>query len=421
MHRGVRRLAWFAILVGALSACRAEPGAATDRSGEAAPPKAASSRPAAPSPTALSTTAPTRTPAPTATPTPAHPVYDGPPVSRSEVGLQVHLHDEDVSLIFDHLRALQVGWVKVQVSWKLYEPEPDHYDARRIQELDDFISRAAAGGIEVLLSVAKAPEWSRPTTDMDGPPAEYADYADFMHYLATRYRGQVAAYELWNEPNLRREWNGAPLSAADFVALVRAGAQAVKAADPLALIVSGAPGPTGINDCIDAIDDRVYLGAMLEAGVADMVDAIGAHPYGWANPPDSSLASPDPAAPSHNDHPSFFFRDTLWDYSAILDQGGRSEIQIWVTEFGWGSFDGMGAAPPSGAEYMAAVSEWQQASFTLRAFELAHGWPRVGPLFLWNLNYAPLLGTRFVASGFSLLRPDGSLRPAYLAMQTMLD
>ena len=365
---------------------------------------------------------PTLTPSPlppSPTPTRAHPVYSGPPLNRSEVGIQIHLRGEDVSLILNHLRALRVGWVKVQVSWKLYQPGPDRYDEILFHELDRFVSGAAASDIYLLLSVAKAPEWSRPSTELDGPPSDYVLYQDFMSYLATRYQGNVAAYELWNESNLRREWNGVPLSAADCVALIRAGAAGVKAADPLAITVSGAPAPTGIHDYVDAIDDRVYLREMLAAGVADVVDAIGVHPYGWANPPDSSVASPDPVAPTHNTHPSFFFRDTLWDYFSILNEAGRSEKQLWATEFGWGSFDGMEALPPAGVEYMAAVSEWQQATYTLRAYELAHAWRWVGPLFLWNLNFGPLLGTDFAESGYSALRPDGSPRPLYLALQTL--
>ena len=362
----------------------------------------------------------TQTPHPTITPTRAHPVYDGPPLDRSEVGIQVHLHREDIGSIFEHLRALRVGWVKVQVSWKLFEPEPGRYDLDRFDELDQLVANASSSDIYVLLSVAKAPEWSRPTTELDGPPTDYGLYRAFMSLLAQRYKGSIAAYELWNEPNLRREWNSAPLDAGEFIKLVSAGAAGVSEIDPLAILVSGAPAPTGINDRIEAIDDREYLREMLAAGVADIVDAIGAHPYGWANPPDASATDASQVAPTHNQHPSFFFHDTLWDYFSILNAAGRPEMQVWVTEFGWGSFDGMGANAPVGAEYMTAVDEYQQASYTLLAFELAHQWRWVGPLFLWNLNFAPLLGTDFSESGYSLLRPDGSPRPVYLALQTML-
>ena len=370
--------------------------------------------------TAQPTERPAATPTPSLTPTRAHPVYSGPPLDRSEIGMQIHLHRNDVDQLLRHLRALNVGWVKVQISWKLFEPQPDSYDEVLLHELDLLISGSRSSDIYVLLSVAKAPDWSRSTTEMDGPPDDPAHFQNFMQFLAARYQGNVAAYELWNEANLRREWNNdTPLSAAGLVALIQAGAAGVHAGDPLAIVVSGAPAPTGIHDYREAVDDRIYLQEMLAAGVADVVDAIGAHPYGWSNPPDSTVEEPDPVAPTHNNHRSFFFRNTLWDYFDILNQAGYPEKQVWVTEFGWASFDGLDSAPPAGLEYMNAVSEWQQAGYTLRAFELAHEWRWVGPLFLWNLNFSTELGTEYAESGYSLLRPDGSPRPVYLALKSI--
>ncbi len=252
--------------------------------------------------------------------------------------MQIHLHNEDLGTILSQLKSLKVGWVKVQVSWKLYEPEPGQYDQNLLRELDLLVSSASAEEIDLLLSVAKAPEWSRPTTELDGPPADYALYGDFMRHIARRYQGNVAAYELWNEANLRREWNGVMLSATDFVSLIRAGANGVREADPMAIVISGAPAPTGIHDYVDAIDDRVFYGKMMAAGLADLVDAVGAHAYGWANPPDTSANAPDPTVSSHNDHPKFLLPSTLWDYAAILLEFGYPEKLIWVTEFGWGKF-----------------------------------------------------------------------------------
>ena len=364
------------------------------------------------------TATPARLP-PTSTPTPNYPVYTGPPLKRNDLGLQIHLHREDVAQIFDHLQALNVGWVKVQVSWKLYQPYPDSYSDERFVELDALVDTAVFHHIAVLLSVAKAPEWSRPTTELDGPPTDFTLYQAFMNHLASRYQGRVAAYELWNEMNLQREWNGRPLDAADFVALIRLGATGVRLADPAAILISGAPAPTGINDGQTAVDDRVYFRQMLAAGLSEFVDVIGVHPYGWANPPETTYAQPDTAVPSHNDHPSFFFQDTLSDYASLLADHDAADKPLWVTEFGWGSFDGFGFDPPTGAEFMTAVSEWQQAQYTLRAYEIAHDWPQIGPMILWNLNFGPLLGEDYTESGYSLLRPDGSPRPVYLALQAI--
>ena len=374
--------------------------------------------------TAVYTPTPSPKPAPTATipphPTaaPSFPIYDGPPLNRQDIGVQIHLRGEDLGWLMDHLRALDVGWVKVQISWKLYQSAPDQYTVDRFERLDAFVNAAHDNNIAVMLSVSKAPEWSRPTTEMDGPPVDFALYGEFMRYLATRYQGRVAAYELWNEPNLQREWNGRLLNAADLVALIRVGADGVRDIDPAAILISAAPATTGINDGINAIDDRVFLRGMLAAGVADVVDVIGVHPYGWANAPDSTTNDPG-SAPSHNNHPSFFFADTLHDYNAILAEWGAADKPLWVTEFGWGSFENFGTSPPAGAEFMTNNNEWQQAEYILRAYELAHQWEFVGPMILWNLNFAATLGNQFSESGYGLLRPDGSLRPAYQAMQSI--
>lgn len=362
---------------------------------------------------------PTETATAVPTPTPSHPPYSGPVLSQQHIGIQIYLHRVDVPVLVTQLRELGVGWVKVQVSWKLYEPNPGQYSEERFAELDSLVAEAQANGIAVMLGVSKAPEWSRPTTEMDGPPGDNDLYRQFMQYLAQHYAGQVAAYELWNEPNLQREWNGKPLDAAALVDIIRLGAEGVRAGDPAALVLSGAPAVTGINDGVMAIDDRVYFREMLAAGVADVVDGLGVHPYGWANPPDTTFADPDTAVPSHNNHPSFFFQDTLQDYGALLVEYDVSDKQLWVTEFGWGSFETFVSAPPAGAEFMNNVTEWQQAVYLQQAYALAQEWSWVGPMILWNLNFAPWLGDDFSESGYSLLRPDGSLRPAYFALANL--
>lgn len=408
---------WVWVLVG----CGGQPVAMTETAVSPTPffspmpsPSATATLLPAASPTPSSTPLATATPMPSATPN--YPLYAGLPLDFAQMGVQIHFHHENLPMIFNHLQTLGVGWVKVQVSWKLYQPAPDRYDPDHFAELDEVVSLAATHQMAVLVSVSKAPEWSRPTTELDGPPRDYTLYQQFMAYLAARYQGRVAAYELWNEPNLQREWNGVPLVAADFVRLVQAGAAGVKTADSQATVISGALAPTGINDGETAVDDRVYLQQALAAGLGESIDAIGIHPYGWANPPDSHVLSPDVAIPSHNNHPSFFFYNTLWDYKTLLEQAGITR-PLWVTEFGWGSFEGLGAPPPEEAVFMKDVSEWQQATYTLRAFELGQQWEWVGPMMLWNLNFGPLLGTDFPETGYSLLHPDGYPRPVYLALQ----
>ncbi len=362
---------------------------------------------------------PTSTPAPSPPAPPAPPPHFSPtplppPVPKPGYGVQIHLFAGDMRETLEWVRGLGVGWVKQQVTWHTIEHGPDNFEW---EPLDLAVDRCNGFGFKLLLSVVHASDWTRASELESGPPTDYAEFGRFMGQLATRYRGRVAAYELWNEPNLAREWRGDTLDPARFVALVAEGAQAVRAADPDALLISGAPAVTGINDGVVAVDDRVFLRGMYEAGIAHWVDGIGAHPYGYGNPPDESWEDAEHVASSHNDHPSFFFRDTLEDYRAIMLEYGDAGRQIWVTEFGWPAVEGMGSMYTTGWEYGREVSEAQQAEYIVRAFHMGDERPWVGPMFLWNLNLATIWGDGDPASAYSLLRPDGSYRPAYVALR----
>ena len=369
---------------------------------------------------------PTSTPGPTS-PAPAEqplssPTPLPPPVPKPGYGVQIHLFAGDMAETLEWARGLGVGWVKQQVTWHTVEHGPDNFEW---EPLDRAVAACNEFGFKLLLGVVHAPDWTRTSELETGPPADYAEFGRFMAQLATRYRGRVVAYELWNEPNLAREWRGDTLDPARFVALVAEGARGVRAADPDALVISGAPAVTGINDGVEAIDDRVFLRGMYEAGIAQWVDGIGAHPYGFANPPDESWQAPSTGsgqapshvASSHNNHPSFFFRDTLEDYHTIMLAYGDTERQIWVTEFGWPSTERMGPMDTTGWEYGREVSEAQQADYIVRAFRMGEERPWVGPMFLWNVNLATIWGSGDPVSAYSLLRPDSSYRPAYIALR----
>ncbi len=71
---------------------------------------------------------------------------------------------------------------------------------------------------------------------------------------------------------------------------------------------------------------------------------------------------------------------------ALLEEFGVTS-QLWATEFGWGSFEGIRnkegtpEPPPADALFMDYVSEQEQAVYILRAFEMAQeldsSWPYV--------------------------------------------
>ncbi len=112
------------------------------------------------------------------------------------------------------------NWVKFQLPWKDFEGQRGQRNWP-----DDIIGDLNGNGLNVLVSIVKAPDWARPgNTDrsVEGPPADPGTYASFVGEFAARYCGRVQAIEVWNEQNLDYEWGREPLDPARYVRLLAA-------------------------------------------------------------------------------------------------------------------------------------------------------------------------------------------------------
>jgi len=329
-------------------------------------------------------------------------------------GVQAQVYGgADLGFVVNATRGMGFNWVKFQVPWKDFEGSKGAYGWGG---MDYIVDTLAGGGLNILASIVKAPNWSRPgNTDfgVEGPPANLQDYADFVAAFAARYKGRVKAIEVWNEQNLWYEWGHEPLDPGRYVDMLCRAYRAIKAADPGMVVVAGALTPTGVNDGSIAIDDVMYLQRMYAAGVRGCFDALGAHPSGYNNPPDAKFGYTNPAEPSFKNHPSFFYRETMERYRAVMVANGDAGKRIWPTEFGWAST----ANPVPGYEYAMNNTLEEQAQFLVQAYQMAKSWGWVGPMFLWNLNFGVTNpGTELAA--FGIWEPGGP-RPAYGALQAM--
>jgi hypothetical protein len=389
-----------------------------------------------PLPTATPTTSPptptptnTPTPTPTKKPQPSQPPGLSVPAPSTGLGLdygiQAHVWGQQHETIIDSIKGLGFRWLKVQVEWKHHEGRgKGQYDWG---EIDRIVDSCQANGIHLLASVVKAPAWARgPNADMsvEGPPQNLQDYADFMGAMASRYKGRIWAYEIWNEQNLHYEWGNEPLDPGRYVQMLKLAYQTIKAQDPQAYVISGALTPTGYNDGVIAIDDLQYLERMYQAGLKSYCDGVGVHPSGYNMPPDADWQTySDPSAgftgPYANRHRSWSFRGTMESYRNVMVVYGDSAKRLWPTEFGWASVYGLGVGPAKNYEYAADNTEDEQAAWLVRAYQMAKNWGWVGPMFLWNLNYGPASGPADEKAAFGILYPNWTPRPAYLALATM--
>ena len=307
------------------------------------------------------------------------------------------------------------GWLSQQVRWDSVETAPGQYDW---SQLDAIVGSATQHGLKIMFSVVHAPTFYRSATS-GLTPADPSTYKTFTQALASRYAGKVQVYEIWNEENLDREMGTGNVSPTNYLPLLEAGYTGIKAADPTALVLLGAPSPTGANIAGSVVDDLTYLQQLyaLNGGeVKRYYDALSAHPSGFSNPPSCTPATPQCSlSGGFNTDDSFFAFTRVGEYRNLMVQQNEGSKKIWFTEFGYCS----NPTPPAGYEYCSSVTEQDQATFLVQAFQMARVLDYVGGMMQWNLNLQLAVPQTNEQWGFGIVRSDWSARPAYSALLEM--
>ncbi len=302
-------------------------------------------------------------------------------------------------------------WVKQKFPWREIEGiEKGQYDWYRTDYIVDETEKA---GLKLLVRLDQQPYWSEPADNQwqeNGPPGDMADFADFCGAVATRYRGRIDAYQVWNEPNLTREWGNRPPDPVAYTELLRACYTAIKAADPDAVVVSAGLAPTG-TDSAEAMPDTAFLQGMYDAGAAAYFDVLGANAPGYKAPPELDPAAAE--APEYGGGRWFAFRH-VEDLRALMVANGDGHKQVAILELGWTTDQ----VNPDYAWH--AVDEATQADYLVRAYQYAaaHWRPWVGlmtTIYIAEWEWTPENEQWW----WAVVLPDGTPRPAYFALKEM--
>lgn len=372
--------------------------------------------PALPTPT---TVLPTETLVPpTLTPLPTIPAPQPLRMNSPEYGMQAFLwwRPEVASRDMGMIQDAGFGWVKQNIGWRELEgASKGAYDWSRV---DWIVSECNKLQLDLLVRIDHQPKWTGGNYPTNGPPDNYADLGDFLHAMATRYKGRIRAYEIWNEPNLAREWGGRAPNAAQYVALLGEAYRRIKQVDPNAMVVSAGLTPTGTQPPV-AVPDDVYLEQMYQVmgGNSDgYFDVLGVHGAGFKAPPE---LSPDEAAssPDYGGQRFFCFR-RVEDLRRIMERYGDGDKQVAVLEFGWTS-------DPIRPEYAwHRVEEETKADYFVRAYQWAkENWsPWIGLMsliYIADPDWDPEIHEQYWWAISDPGYPDFRPRPAYLALKAM--
>jgi hypothetical protein len=213
--------------------------------------------------------------------------------------------------------ALHATVVRTEIGWSDLQPLGENkFDPRALAAADHIVRAAAADGVRVIMFVDRAPCWAssapaqllrqcvpgRSNAASAWPPSNPASYAALLGVLAQRYGAQLAALEVWNEPDQANEaYVAGPHKAQRYATLLRAAYPAIKRAAPQLPVLAGSL----------VGSDGVFLRALYAAGIKGSYDGLAVH----------------------------YYTLTLGAVRAIhetqLANGDRAPL--WLDEFGWSS------------------------------------------------------------------------------------
>ncbi|HOU11610.1 MAG TPA: NBR1-Ig-like domain-containing protein [Anaerolineae bacterium] len=307
-----------------------------------------------------------------ATPAPVTPIVA--PVSSG--GFELGGHVRDIGLPYkDTMHYAGMNWAKVQVQYG--------------EGANTVINIAHANGFKIQLSALGGPSM-----------VTQAGFEDkFAAWVAGLAAAGADAIEVWNEPNIDREWQIGQISPQAYTNLLCKSYNAIKAANRGTAVISAAPAPTGwFGGCgPNGCDDKPWMEGLYNAGAANCMDYIGAHHNSGATSP--SARSGHPADPNSTHHSWFFLPQTELYYNIF-----RGARKLFYTEMGYASQEGV----PTFSDQFAwarGTNNAQQAAWLAEAVQLGSGTGMVRCIIVWNIDFV-----RYgydPQDGYAIIRPGG--------------
>jgi hypothetical protein len=312
----------------------------------------------------------------------------GPPLGGvNATGLTYGATPARVSQEIAWARSLHAHAIRVEIPWATLEPSPGKIEPKALAFTDSLVDQAAAAGIKVVALTMWTPCWAssapasllgRCRPDNGGraqawPPANPATYGSFAAFIAARYGSELAAVEIWNEPDQSNEdYFAGPNKARRYAELLRAAYPAIKSVDPQMTVLAGSL--VGTNGA--------FLRALYAAGIKGYYDGLSVHFYTLA------------------------LGAMRYTHEVQLQNGDHTPL--WLNEFGWSS-----CWPRQRIQQeQGCVTRQAQATNIANVFRETARTPWIAAEMLYSLQ-----GSR--SEEFGVLSETGARKPAFSALRSV--
>jgi hypothetical protein len=271
---------------------------------------------------------------------------------------------------------------------------------------DNIVDLAGRYNILIQARLDGPPKWSNAKAGGLGPPDDLRDFVNYAVAVATRYKGKIRYYQIWNEPNANGEWGDQPVDAAAYTNLLCRSYKALKAVDPNLVIISGPLSPT-VSLTDRNLSDLIFLQRMYNAGAGACFDVMSAQGYGFYSGPTDRRMRPTTLTYARH----IYIRD-------IMVANGDAHKPIWISEAAWNAqpddpsivtsqFGAFGITPPEdAARYMPIAYQRAQEE-----------WPWIGNISYWFFKRAADTEKNQAFYYFRMVEPDFTPLPVYDSMK----
>src|SRR3954451_832783 len=271
---------------------------------------------------------------------------------------------------------------------------------------DTAIRQLNAAGAKPLFVVTEAPAWASGSADVNVAPNNPQDFADFLKKFAAHNKavGNVAGYEIWNEPDENIFWHPSP-DATKYTAMLRAAYTAIKSVDTTAPVIAGPM--TG--------NDYTWLEQLYAAGAQGAFDVVAVH---------TDTACLDRGPDEFYRENNLLARFTSLGSRTVHDTRaahGDGDKPIWMSELGWSSTNGGPTSCTRGqwaAQKPSGVSEAAPAQYLRQAYACLANDPYVTEADWFTLRDTTTEPVDEL-NHYGLLRADGSPKPALSAFRAV--
>ena len=198
-------------------------------------------------------------------------------ITESRLGLGMEKLDRDAfepEKVYDKVSALGVKWIRLQSGWQKTEKEEGVYDFAWLDsQVDELRSRGLVPWLCLCYGNQLYDELAKEYYGAVGcPPIRderiYSAWLRYVEATVKHFAGRIEYYEIWNEPEGGWTWRPQP-SAVEYADFCVKTGRVIKAADPLAKVITGS----------HYQDSMSFFNAELANGVMEVADALSYHSY----------------------------------------------------------------------------------------------------------------------------------------------